>query len=567
MITIRHFICVIVYTKFSISLDPLELHCNFSKHLFNYFKHSEKYLYNFENNISELELRNYGTAVQSHGEIVMIMLDSLQEMDEEYIASDIMTINLYLNNVSGSINMIAKDKNGEFSRSESSQNLLEGYKIIHRSIVERLEYFLNGNCLNITVQKYFISLSNFKEPFKYSPNVLLKELEKLNSRIISSMNEYLTLRDMFVGTDNNILKKYCKIIKHLAKSFERKSFYFFNPKNVLFYDFMENRSCFSELDLISGSQSRQYVRYNSDNQLNDVLDMIRYAPLKIKNNNIYEIKLLDIFRFIKFDFDLKNILLFKKLLNTATVRPIMVMVHFYFVLVRKYVLNSKFKNDELKYAMKYKIIEMGQNIVEIIKSFMDMDLFGKYLTIYILRNFNKTYELISLFSNHNDLFSTKEMQSISKFFKDYMKTHYMKINRLSKSIDQLQIENVIEIDIEDFFDLVIVEINKITLLVSELKKYQYCFVAANKYIHIEFIDMHTFKIIFKHKIPFEQLGNYEDIYRPLYFPGVNATKIKRHNSDQSSDENDEINNDDNVFDNETQSYYTPIYLVDYLLYQ
>ncbi|XP_050544813.1 uncharacterized protein LOC126907511 isoform X2 [Daktulosphaira vitifoliae] len=118
MITIRHFICVIVYTKFSISLDPLELHCNFSKHLFNYFKHSEKYLYNFENNISELELRNYGTAVQSHGEIVMIMLDSLQEMDEEYIASDIMTINLYLNNVSGSINMIAKDKNEQLGNYE-----------------------------------------------------------------------------------------------------------------------------------------------------------------------------------------------------------------------------------------------------------------------------------------------------------------------------------------------------------------------------------------------------------------------------------------------------------------
>ncbi|XP_050544829.1 uncharacterized protein LOC126907519 [Daktulosphaira vitifoliae] len=554
MIIIKLFVCVIIYKKYSISLDPLELHCNFSNHLFNYFKYSEKYLYNFENNTSESELKDYGTVVKSHGEIVMIMLDSLREMDEEYIAADLMTVNLYLNNVTGSINMIAKNKNGEFSRSERSQNLLEGYKILHRSIEERLEYFLNGKCLNISVKNDFISLTNFQEPIKHSLEVLRNEIKKLNNKIIKIMKEYLTLREMFMVENIDILKNCCDIIKHLALAFERKSYKIFNPKNVLFYDLMENRPCFLELDLASGSQAKQYVRYKGDNQQNDVLDMVRFDPLLINSSNNYQIKLFDVFRFVKFDFNFENVQVFISLVNVATIRPIMSVVRYYFALVRKFLTPCEFKNEKINSDMKYKIIDMGQNIVENMKFFMDMNLFIEQFATTIERIFNLLYKVISSFKERNDLFLSSEIQTISKNIYQYM-------------IYILPETYIIEWNIVSFYDITEQKVNKIVLFISELKKYQYCFEIAKKIPHKSCFNWLKNNIIIKNNIPIEQLGNHEDIYRSLYFSDDNTTDIKKYNSHSSINENYGMNNHNNkVFNNGTQSYYTPKYLVDYLLY-
>ncbi|XP_050546031.1 uncharacterized protein LOC126908162 [Daktulosphaira vitifoliae] len=552
-----------VNIKCAISLDPLELHCNFSEHLFNYFKYSEKYLFNIENNISEFELKNYGTALQSHGEIVMIMLDSLREMDDKYIAEDIMTVNLYLNNVSGSINMIGNDENGEFNRTENSQNLLKGYKILHRSIVERLEYSINERCLNVSGRNYFISLTNFQEPIKHSLEVLRNEIEKLNNKIIQIMKEYLTVKEMFVMNNTEILKNYCDIIKHLALAFERKTYNIFNPKNILFYDLMESRPCFMELDLASGSQAKRYAKYNSDKELYDVLDMVRYAPLKIKNNNNYQITLFDVFRFIKFNFDVKYVKAFQNVVNAAIFRPIIAILRFYISLVHKFIIHLKFKNEELKYVMKYKIIEMGQHIVENMKSFMDLNLFNKIYTNKMYHAFNIIFNLISSFKDHNNLFINKKVQSISKFFCEFLRSHFLCWTKC-----HLEIKNIKEDNIRSIYDLAVKEVNKIALLTSELKKYQYIFEAANKYIPSEYINNRTLKIILKFNLPYEQLGNHEDIYRSLYFPGDNTNDIRIHCSPISSDENDEMNNDDDKdFDITNQTYYTPKYLVDYLLYK
>ncbi|XP_050544825.1 uncharacterized protein LOC126907516 [Daktulosphaira vitifoliae] len=560
MMKLRLYITLFLYTKCAISLDHLELHCNFSKHLFKYFRYSEKYLFNFENKISELELRNYGTAVKSHGKIVMIMLDSLREMDEKYIAADIMTVNLYLNNVSGSINMIGKDENGKLNKSKNSQNLLKGYKILHRSIVERLEYFINEKCLYISLKKKFISLTNFSEPVKYSSAVLLNELEKLNSKIIRNMKEYLTLRDMFAGTDNNILKRYCKIIKHLALTFEKKLYNNFNPKNVLFYDFMENRSPFSELDMISGSQAKQYVRYNSDNQVIDVLDIVRYAPLKLKNNNNQQIKLSDMFRFIKFDFNFQNVQVFLNLLYMATVRPIMLIVRLYIFLVHNFVSIFKFRVSESKTLLKDKIIELGQQIINSMKSFMDLNLYQDYLKKSLSCMFIKTYEVISSFKERNDLITNSETQNISKTYYSYMRKLFVN-NTFVENI------NVTKFNINKIYSIATEEINKITLYVSELKRYQYCFEIANHFYYNSYIDWRVTINTIKQNIPYKLFENHEDIYRSLYFPGININDIKKH-IHSPNDENDDMNNDDDKdFDVKVQTYYTPKYLVDYLLYE
>ncbi|XP_050544826.1 uncharacterized protein LOC126907517 [Daktulosphaira vitifoliae] len=560
MIALRLYIIFLKYTNFIVAIDLLGLHCNFSKYMFNYFKYGEQYLFNFKNTITELELRNYGLAIKSHDEIIMIMLDALRHVDEQYTAADLMSVNLYLNNVSRSLNMIAKNKNGEFSRSESSQNLLEGYKIIHRSIIERLEYFISSQCSVVLFKNNFISYTYFKIPDSYNPNNLLNDLEQLKNYIFIVMKEYLIWYDM---NYDEMLKSYNDIVKHLALSFRRQSYNNFNPKNVLFYNLMETRSNLCELELSSGSQAKKYARYNSDKQLVDVLDLIRFAPLLLNSSNNYQITLLDVFRFIKFDFNIQNVKVFKKLLNTATVRPFMIIIRIYLILVRKIVLLPKFKNNELKLVIKNKIIEMGQHIVEIMKSLMGLNLFEEEFTIYISCIFNKTYKLILSFKDHNDLFTSSEAQSISRNVYEYMRK-----NCLYWSIGQFNYENVTEDNINHIYDLANEEVNKTASLVSELQKHQHCFETANKYIPTGKSYKHIYKFIFKENFPVEQLGNHEDIYRPLYFPSVNTSNIEKHYSHSSNDEKNEMNSDDNeVYDNGTQTYYTPIYLVDYILYE
>ncbi|XP_050539151.1 uncharacterized protein LOC126904277 isoform X2 [Daktulosphaira vitifoliae] len=542
----------------------------------------------------------------------MIMLDALWDMDEMYIAEDLMTINLYLNNVSGSINMIAKNENGEFSRTESSQNLLQGYKLINRSIVERLEYFINSKCSDVSFNNNFIAYTHFKvPPISYMPDILLRVLKQLKNNIFIVMNEYLLWYD---ADDTEILKSYTVIVKHLALSFRKQSYNNFNPKKFLFYDLMETRSNFCELelstgsqakqtashienkefndvldimgifhikknvssrylmenrprylklDLASGSDAEQYIRYNYDKQLNVVLDMVRYAPLRIDSTNNYQIKLFDVFRFIKFDFDLKNVQAFKNLVNVATVRPILLIVRFYFSLVRKFLLLNKFKNMEVKQVMENLIIEMGQHIVETMKFFIDLNLLDEVYTIKIDRIFNIMYELILSFKERNKLFKSREGGTIVKFC-----YQFLKMNVLCTKFRLLQTEQNTVNNIINTFYLAVAEVNKLALFNLTLKKYQCCYKTANKYIPTGHINLYTFQTTLKFNIPLEQLGNYEDIYRQLYFPDDNSSYINKHYSHSSSDENDEMNNDDNKdFEVASQKYYTPKYLVDYLLYE
>ncbi|XP_050544540.1 uncharacterized protein LOC126907366 [Daktulosphaira vitifoliae] len=617
MIIFKIFISVIVYTKCSISMDLIELHCNFSKYFFNYFKYSEQYLLNFKNTISELELRNYGLAIKTHDEIIMIMLDALWNIKEEYIAEDLMTINLYLNNVSGSLNMIAKNENGEFSRAESSQNLLQGYKLIIRSIVERLEYFINSKCLDVSFKNNFISYTYFKvPPISCMPDILLRILEQLKNNIFIVIKEYLLWYDV---NDDEILKSYTVIVKHLALSFRKQSYNNFYPKNLLFYDLMETRSNLSMLELSSGSQAKQtasyiennqinvlldmlrsvqfkrnvssghvmenrplylkldfasgsdtkqYFRCNSEKQLNVVLDIVRHAPLRIKCTNNYQIKLFDFFRFIILDFDFKNVQAFKKLVNAATVRPILMIVRFYFSLVRKFLLLDKFEDVELKDVMKNLIIGMGKQIVGIMKFFINLNLFEEKYVNKIVHIFKMTYKIILSFEECNKLFTSKEVGIIVKNLKNFLRK-----NALNSKFGQLQKAEVTENNIIDIFYLSVAEVNKVTLFVLELKKYHYCFKTPNRYIPTRFIEKYRFQTTLKHNIPIEQLENHEDIYRQLYFPGDNSNYIKEHYNQSSSDENDEMNNDemnndDNKdFDVAKQTYYTPKYLVDYLLYK
>ncbi|XP_050544891.1 protein PFC0760c-like isoform X2 [Daktulosphaira vitifoliae] len=541
-------------------MDYTYMHCNFSKYMFNYFKYSEQYLLSFDNTISETQLSTYGTAIKTHDEIIMVMLGTLREISDHHNAKDLITVNLYLNNVSGSLNMIAKNDNGEFSRSEISKHLLKGYKIIHQSIVQRLEYFIEDKCSNVSFDNDFILYTNFKKPIEYSSENLHCVLEQLKNKIINDMKIYLTLRDIHSLENNPLLENYNVIMKYLALAYESKKYNRFHPKYYLFYDLMEKRPHNFELDLASGSQAKQRASYNDDGQLSDILDELRFTPILKTSEINYRIKLLDIFRFVKFDFDLINIETFQLLVNTAATRPILSALRSYVVLINVFI----HQNKAVQFYLKDKIIKMGEDITALINAFMDLNLFKCNFKKKMRYIFNKTFYFIESLKDLNDLFINEQARKLLTYVDLIMKRKYLcfKFNHFDKTYD-------VEDSITEVIDSTAKKIYALSIYIEKLKEYQYCFDIANNYLTLKNLNILTFKKVLKHTIPYAQLGNYEDIYRPLYFPNDNTNDRKLHNNEVFGDENynDEKNNEDNeVIEIKNETFYSPKYLEDYLLF-
>ncbi|XP_050544459.1 uncharacterized protein LOC126907316 [Daktulosphaira vitifoliae] len=560
IIILRLFIIFLKYTNFIVANDLIDLHCNFSKYMLNYFKYSEKYLYNFENTISELELRNYGLAIKSHDDIIMIMLDALRELDESYRASDLIAVNLYLNNVSGSLNMIAKGKNGEFGKSESTQCLLEGYKIIHQSIVRRLEYIINNECTDVSFENDFISYTYFNVKIICNSINLLRVLEQLKNKVFIVMNEYIL---WYEAKDEEILNSYNNIVKHLSLSFYRQSYNNFNPKNILFYDLMENRSNFCELELSSGSQTKQTAICDENYRLKDILDMLRYASVNKKASNNYRIKLFDIFRYIKFDFNPKNVQVYIEMVNAATVRPVIFLVRYYMHLINSFISNQYLYDLKFKFEIKIKIIELGENILEKFKSFMDLNLFTKLLKLWLDEFYNRIYYIISIYKERNDLFFHKEIEIFLKTYFAFLKKNFLKSQLKKLHKYKITKDNICEI-----YDSLEHRINEIALYNEKLKKYQDCFEIVNRYLPIKHRDTRSV-VKFKYNIPFEQLGYYEDIYHSLYYHVDDTKDNKKYYNETSIEENNDTkepcdNNKNVTIQNEAQ--HIPKYLIDYILF-
>ncbi|XP_050545102.1 uncharacterized protein LOC126907685 [Daktulosphaira vitifoliae] len=558
-IIISLFIVFLTHANVIVAMELIELHCNFSKYMFNYFKYGEKYLYQFENTISELELRKYGLAIKSHDEIIMIMLDALRELDVNYCAEDLIAINLYLNNVSGSLNMIAKNENGQFSRSESSKNLLEGYKIIHQSIVERLQYFVSNQCSDVSLENDFISYTDFNLPFSYMPDELLNILGNLKNRLFIVIKEYLL---WYVVKFDDILNSYTDIVKHLALSFQRESYNYFNPKNFLFYDLMETRSNFCELELSSGSQAKQKAMYDEKKNLKDVLDMMRYSKINGNISKNYNIKLLDIFRFIKYDFNPKNMQVYHNLINAATVLPVILIIRYYFYLVHNYLPIKKFRDPNYINDIKIKIINLGEDIIENFKYFLDLNLFKDQLKKCLDSFYDKINFIISIYKEKNNLVATNESKKIVQVLYRWTKHNYF-----SGQFDKPVIVN--EVDVKKAYKLIDDHLDKIVLYIKSLKTYRHYFEIVNRYIPRAHIDWNTFKTIIKHIIPFEQLGYYRDIYRSLYFHGDDTNDDVSYCNQNSNEENDcdeELSDDNKDVEIKNQTFKSPIYFVDYLLF-
>ncbi|XP_050544494.1 uncharacterized protein LOC126907337 isoform X2 [Daktulosphaira vitifoliae] len=306
--------------NFSTAMEYMELNCNFSKYILNYFKHNEKYLLKLEEdktNISKRDLKMYGKAIQSHGEIIIAMLEALRSEERENYPSPLMDVNLYLNNVSGSVELSFKNNSGKFEKSNRKLNLLNGFLMIHKAMVELLENCMNNICSDVSFDEVFTNCPDFNEMKDYRINFLPGVIEKLQNRL--SKNNF-RLKDERLNLNNS------EVFRILEIALKNDSRWDFHPKKLLYYDLMMGHQIFDERNLMSGVQYRKLPEVKEHRALN-VIDYFKFAPLQYKCPDDSYLTLFDVFRYMKYNFDSIQLQGYQELVLASTIRPIILLAH------------------------------------------------------------------------------------------------------------------------------------------------------------------------------------------------------------------------------------------------
>ncbi|XP_050545640.1 uncharacterized protein LOC126907946 [Daktulosphaira vitifoliae] len=393
-------IIVLILINYTLGLLFSDLQCNFTMYMLNYFNHNGRYLNEIninKNMYNESDLKIYGISIQNHAEIVMVMLDALRKYNikncTNYFSKELMTLNLYFNNVSGYTDMLATNEEGKIDLSDLKSSMLEGYIILHEFISVQLENFIQNVCKDVSYDIVFITCPDYNESGRYTLENLNLSTNKLKNRLLQTDELQNITEPNIEMLRNSFIYKVFKLTYNIGEYID------FLPKKILLYDFMMNGQQVSERDLLSGSQSR-YYQITNNNRPKCVLDILRFAPLTINCKGGSQVTLFDIFRFVKYSFYRLDIQSFHTLVMTATFRPIGLLIKYYIKVLSgsMIIYNFNFSNGIAKTFYNNMII-IGIRTIEYLREFIAMDIFGTDPTKFFNIIFSKFNILIRNFIN------------------------------------------------------------------------------------------------------------------------------------------------------------------------
>ncbi|XP_050545518.1 uncharacterized protein LOC126907901 [Daktulosphaira vitifoliae] len=560
MAVCKIFYIFVLWFNFSTALEYRELNCNFSKYILNYFKHNEKYLLKLEEektNILISDLQIYGRAIQSHGEIVIAMLEALRSEDRVNYTSSLMNVNLYLNNVSGSVEMNFKSKNGKFDDSNRILNLLEGFLMIHKAIVKRLEYFVYNTCSDVSFEEVFTNCPDFNKEKDYRIKFLPDIVEKLKNRL--SIND-LQLKD------ERLKLKHSEVFRILQLAMKNDCRWDFHPKKLLYYDLMMGQQKFDERNLMSGVQYRKLPEVKDCRAVN-VLDHLKYAPLKYKCPDDSYVTLFDVFRYMKYNFDSNQLQGYQQLVLASTIRPILLVFRMYISFLKR--INDFCKSVSHNYIknkmneIRNKMAEIGPIIINQIKYFKDTNLLQPQPIIYLdkLCNYIRTICYGDI-SNINHLLNYI-MLSTKCFFRNNILNAY---DGLIREYEITNYNTIVQL-YNEFSQLVDV----MSTYIIELDKYKESLIAVNKTRNIHSLYFgRVSNAIFNPKSAMINRLCSQNIYTEIYnMENAESNDDVENNINMVNHDND---NDEKQTDNqnidETSKLKTPLpkYMIDYILF-
>ncbi|XP_050544323.1 uncharacterized protein LOC126907244 isoform X2 [Daktulosphaira vitifoliae] len=561
-----YFNCILLKCMFiffinrSIAISVLELRCNFAKYLLNFFNFNGKYLMELRNDkekLTEINLENYAKIIQSHGEIVMIMLKAMNMTNDAVYAYEIMVINLYLNNVSGSINdFVAIDKNGKLQYQDVLVSKLETFNFFHREICHQLKYALHG-CYQIKYEKNFVYYFDVYTENTYDMKSVRETVECFKNEIfnnnINLNNEYLV----------NALEKLeeTKTFTTLKLATSNLSYFEFHPRNFLFYYLMRDQFKIKELDVMNGSQARQYPKFINRSP-ERFIDFIRYAGITMPCPDGSKLTISDIFRYMKYSFNPKNLIAFQELIIAASFRPLAILVRYYLLFIRMltYVYNL---NDNVKVVISFKrkMIKILEEIILKLKLYETLNIFPNVQNFFFVKLYNNMSSIVTTLKSKLDDKFYSNINFILNLLHDFMDMNLLdssfdfliKIESLNFDVDNVQI---VEKHLYKLFNLV-------TMYLEELKNYKNLFITVNKMRLVNFVGFSKHDIRLQDVI--DRICN-NDIY-------AETNNLNKENYGKVDKEtiNDNINNlninNDNIKKsaNDEVKLSFPKYMFDYVI--
>ncbi|XP_050536448.1 uncharacterized protein LOC126902833 isoform X2 [Daktulosphaira vitifoliae] len=214
------------------------------------------------------------------------MLDELREQNLSELSEDLMTVNLYLNNIGGHLYMFINKEDDKFKFVTDGQILREGFKINYKLITEKLSEFLNANmCHNFFVdlfqikkidKKFHILSDNFQKCDTEDPDVIyncLNEMKNKSNRIFWD-------------------------------TIQKKNYVDYHPSNLLLYNIMH-----------------PYSKYNKENiKVNDGLALLRNVKVFTDSNEVYSV--VNLYEKAILNFDVEFIKYYHHQIIAATIHPV-----------------------------------------------------------------------------------------------------------------------------------------------------------------------------------------------------------------------------------------------------
>ncbi|XP_050530615.1 uncharacterized protein LOC126899608 isoform X1 [Daktulosphaira vitifoliae] len=528
----KNILLFIMMISIQLSLSKFKKHvlCSYTCYFLNFFNHNERFLLELEKNndyITIENLMNYGNALQTHSNVIMIFLDDYLNYNRKMFPFTLITLNMYLNNVSDSLNMIAQNEDDE---KNDAKKLFEGYKIIHFAVKNQLKSFINKYCENLEFYHYQVSYN--------SPMV---ENEYTTTNLININNE---IKD-------GILNYYNFII-------EENLYNKFHPKNILFYDIMTQQ-------ILSNKNNTIKI----DNSQHIELNLLRFTPLNVKCSNGTRLTIQDVFQYMKYDFNSMDVLPYIELVISATFRPLAILIRNFFTLIQ---VASSDNFDSVTVWLKRQFIEMGQQTIKHVmkfmtlpsyqykKTFLQRDVLGHL--VKAIKNYIKKPRLSKIDIEYNNLL----LKVLSNFFiknKLYFTSDIVLTNKniTMNNADAIknQLENIIK---------------KVDIYMKDLEKWSTDFNFIVQKFKIRYFNVSNFKKFIDFKV-LDRICNSEarsEIYNASMNDSNNINigyyedmKIVEHNLKDLKDDHNE-NDEDTKNSFQYELTYEPLYMIDYLPY-
>ncbi|XP_050429109.1 uncharacterized protein LOC126838608 [Adelges cooleyi] len=349
----------------------LQVHCAFSDHLLHFFKLSER-LFQIEmgsnrdgKDVDKLKMENieaYGEMLQTRGDIVMAMLDDLRRESYGKFATDLITVNLFLNNIVGNVNLYKIDDNGE-QLQYNMVALKKGYTKIHELLIgelKRTRRTLNCRFVSIKIEKIqSLSPDNFK---------VNKQVDDPNE-IRSKMQEML-------DEANRVLSLPIQINTHVD----------FLPENMLMCDLIDGGQWSSDEDVVLPGSRLQRLAFQKPRTgdsataaaaTDDGLQAIRQVLFKANQNMPADHGVVDLFHAVKLNFNASIIKSYQQQVLAATVYPVFKCIKSYLDAFKQVYYTDKFA--DFGQIMK----QYGQELRSVIAKFENLNIFPYAVIEYI----------------------------------------------------------------------------------------------------------------------------------------------------------------------------------------